>query len=218
MTDAPCTGPGADAYFFADERSQKKREAARALCEDCPILPECRDYSLWTMELSYDKGLPVPLVAAGMTEREIMRARGVEPPPPRGPIGRRPRPPAPCKTDGCDRMAKSRGLCNRCFSRERYHRLKADEGDGRPRCSADGCEKPAAAKGLCNNCHSRERYRIKRAAELASRPPAPPKPPKPTHCSAEGCGGPHYVAGLCRGCYGKEYRRRKAAERAAASV
>lgn len=60
--------------------------------------------------------------------------------------------PKPCSAPECDRVAKSRGLCNRCYMRARVR----GELLGFAACAAADCSRAAMAHGLCNK-HNKER-------------------------------------------------------------
>lgn len=60
-------------------------------------------------------------------------------------------PPGECVTPECDRTAQKKGLCTRCYQRERTAR--------QPLCVTDGCTNPSLAKGLCSSCYKNARRR-----------------------------------------------------------
>lgn len=52
---------------------------------------------------------------------------------------------AQCRIDRCPGPIHARGLCERCYRRERGKRLGA--------CLVPGCGNPQHTRGLCNSCY-----------------------------------------------------------------
>lgn len=82
---------------------------------------------------------------------------------------------ATCSQDGCDRSAKTRGLCG-----PHYHRYRCD----RLVCSIEGCGKPGFGRGWCTQHYTRWQRYGDPLAELTRQPPRSPEDyDKPKRCA-----------------------------------
>lgn len=127
----------------------------------------------------------------------------------------------PCKSDGCDRTATTRGLCHACYENLRSKGLleakKCRGCDGpcpgrkhycsddcKPRCSVQGCGDQAICRGWCTFHYTRWKLAGDPTAEFSRQQYSDGQ-----LCSFKGCGGKARKAGLCSSHYGQ---RRKGQE------
>lgn len=98
-----------------------------------------------------------------------------------------------CAAHGCEREARTRGLCN-----SHYQRLRRGDDLTKPlrshykgqACSVSWCDRPASSAGLCGSHYQRKRQG--RDLDL----PFPSRNPD-RGCSVEGCSGKHEARGFC---------------------
>lgn len=103
-----------------------------------------------------------------------------------------------CTVDGCDDIAKGRGLCSRHYQRARRYdgdplgggRFYNPRGTGGVECVIHGCDAPVIARGWCQKHYKRWQLHgdpcVYKAVTRNNEP-----------CSVEGCDTPYVARGLC---------------------
>lgn len=96
------------------------------------------------------------------------------------------------KLCGCGKVAICKGMCNNCYSYQRYHSLKNAPTEGKKLCE---CGKPAVIKNMCQSCYQNQRYHLLKN----------PKIPKVKEIKTCKCGKVMVGKGMCRACYNNSF-------------
>lgn len=117
-----------------------------------------------------------------------------------------------CAVDGCDRPAKTRGMCTAHYQRRLYGSRQPDapiqtHSPTPQPCQVAGCEKTAICKGMCIM-----HYQRARRGQALDAPPL--RTSRAGACATDGCTNPVYAKKLCR----QHYNRARGAVRADAPL